>query len=292
MEFAFPFLVTLREGLEAVLIISVIIAYLRINQKQEMRKYVWSGVSLGIIFSLLVGLGIFTIYGGLSGVAQTLFEVGASILAVIVLTSAILWMTSNGGKVDQKIENQIESSMSGMEKKGIVILAFISIFREGVETVLMLSATAFTAPVSTAIGGAAGIITGISAGILFNKESRNLTNTQFFQVVSLLLLFFASGILSYGVHESVEIADHYGFENSPWFSETYDLTPSEDSILHPEKGVLGAVFSSFLGAMYLSPENITTLLYIFYWLLIGLWSAKRLYPDIKFSQLLFHQVSS
>lgn len=292
MDFAFPFLVTLREGLEAVLIISVILAYLRVKGKQDLNNYVWAGVGLGILGSIAVGGGTIIFYGGLEGATQTLFEAAASIFAAGVLTSAILWMTRNGGRVDEKIKGQLERSMSKREKEGLLLLAFISIFREGVETVLMLSATAFESPFSTAVGGTAGILTGLLAGLAFDRESRNLTNTQFFKVVSILLLFFASGILSYGVHEAVEVGEHYGVENEFLYSDTYDLTPGEDSIMHPEKGVLGAVFSAFLGAMYLSPENITTVIYILYWLVIGTWAFKRLNPEFKASQLLPDRVSS
>lgn len=294
MEFVFPFLVTLREGLEAVLIISVILAYLRVREKQELGRYVWAGVGLGVLGSIAVGGGTLFLYGGLEGVKQTMFEAGASIFAAAVLTSAILWMTRNGGRVDEKIRGQLESSMSKREKEGLLLLAFISVFREGVETVLMLSATAFRSPFSTAVGGTAGIVTGILAGLAFNRESRNLTNTQFFKVVSLLLLFFASGILSYGVHEAVEVGEHYGIKNEFLYSEAYDLTPGENSIMHPEKGVFGAVFSAFLGAMYLSPENITAISYIIYWLIIGTWAFKRLYPEkeVRASQLLPGQASS
>jgi len=287
MDFAFPFLVTLREGLEAVLIISVIFAYLRVKEKQELNNYVWAGVGLGILGSVAVGGGTVFFYGGLQGVTQTLFEAGASIFAAAVLTSAILWMTKNGGRVDEKIKSQLEDSMSRREKEGLLILAFISIFREGVETVLMLSATAFESPISTAVGGTAGIMTGIFAGLAFNRESRNLTDTQFFKVVSILLLFFASGILSYGVHEAVEVGKHYDIENDFLYSDTYDLTPQEDSIMHPENGLLGAVFSAFLGAMYLSPENITTISYLVYWLVVGTWAFRRLYPEVDFTTIQF-----
>lgn len=279
MDFAYPFLVTLREGLEAILIMSVIFGYLRMENMEEFKKYVWAGIGLGVIASFAVGTGVTIFYGGLQGVAQTIFEAGASIFAAGVLTTAILWMTSNGGSVDEKIKDQVDSSLSSMEETGLLVLAFISIFREGVETVLMLSATAFNSPISTAVGGTAGIATGLFAGLAFDRKSRNLTNTQFFKVTSLLLLVFASGILSYGVHEAVEVGEHYEIENDLLYSSTYDFTPEESSIMHPDKGLLGAVFSAFFGAMYLSPENITTLLYVAYWLVVGTWAYRRLDSD-------------
>lgn len=279
MDIVLPFLVTLRESLEAVLILSIIIAYLRVEGRKDLNRFVWLGTGFGILASLSVGGGALILYGGLEGLYQQIFEAIASLFAAALLTTAVIWVSEEGGSIDDRIRSQVDSSMKGMAARGLFVLTFISVFREGVETVLMLSATMLQSPLTTAVGGSAGIASGVAAGVLFDRESRDLTESQFFTVVSILLLIFASGILSYGVHESVEVAENIGIDNQLLFSDAYDLTPGDNSILHPEKGVLGAVFSSFLGAMYLSPENVTATIYLLYWLTVGFFTIRKLYPD-------------
>ena len=279
MSLVLSFLITFRESLEAALVLSIIFAYLRVEGREDLNLSVWLGTFTGILMSVMVGGAALMLYGGLGELSQQVFEAVASLLAASLLTTAAVWVSREAGRIDEKVREKVRTSMKGLATRGLFVLAFITVFREGVETVLMLSSALIRSPISTAVGGVAGISVGLIAGMIFDRESRDLTDTQFFKVVSILLLIFASGILSYGVHESVEVAESMWLENDLLFSVAYDLTPEDDSILHPDQGVLGAVFSSFLGAMYLSPEKITFMVYLIYWVSVGGYIIREIYPE-------------
>ncbi|KXA90045.1 hypothetical protein AKJ61_01565 [candidate division MSBL1 archaeon SCGC-AAA259B11] len=275
----YPFVVSLREGLEAALIVAILIGYLTRIKRPELSKYVWWGVGGAIVLSLGLGVGIWGVYGELEGVAEKLFEAGAAGTAVIVLTYMIFWMARNSRKLKGEFEEKIDESISEEWLWGIAFLAFVAAFREGLETVLFLTASAFSDPVGTLMGATGGFGVVIGTGFFLLKGSKRLPIKKFFSVTSVLLLVFAAGILSYGVHEGIEAAEEMGYEISWLGSEAYNFAPGEASIFHPEAGVIGSVIEGLIGKVYLSPEWLTLFTYITYWLIVGAYLVKTYAPE-------------
>jgi high-affinity iron transporter len=142
-------LIALREGFEAALITTVILAYLIRIERRSLTKYVWMGVYLSIALSFLIGATIWVTYGILPKEAQVLFEGVAALVAVAVLTSMIYWMALKGRRIKEEIEGKLRSlvreevmvvsgrsSVSAylLKKRAaiaFITLSFIVVFREG-----------------------------------------------------------------------------------------------------------------------------------------------------------------
>ncbi|MDT8337149.1 MAG: FTR1 family protein, partial [Candidatus Izemoplasmatales bacterium] len=131
-EFFPGLIIGFREGLEAFLIIAIIIRYLQKTNRLSSIKYVWRGAGLGIVLSLVIGGILYLIARGLSDVDPVvkLWESGASVFALILVTTFIIWMIKNGSNMTNDIEGKIKKTISNV---GILILTFAFVAREGVE---------------------------------------------------------------------------------------------------------------------------------------------------------------
>jgi len=200
------FLITLREGLEAALIIGIILAYLaRIDNRQGF-KPVWLGTSLAVLVSLIVGAAIYLLAGEFSGRAEEIFEGLAMFVAVGVLTWMIFWMRKQAVNIKAHLHAQIQSVLTSGSSRGLVLLAFVVVVREGIETVLFLFAATRVAesPLLLTVGGFLGLAIAIIIGYSIYKGATRLNLRVFFNVTSLVLIFFAAGLLAYGIHEFIE----------------------------------------------------------------------------------------
>ncbi len=199
-------LITLREGLEAALIIGIILAYLARTDNRQGFKPVWLGVSLAVLASLIAGAAIYLLAGEFSGQAEEIFEGAAMFLAAGVLTWMIFWMRKQAINIRAHLEAQIQSVLIGGSLLGLATLAFIVVVREGIETVLFLFAATRVAesPILFAVGGFLGLAIAIGIGYSLYKGSSRLNLRTFFNVTSLVLIVFAAGLLAHGIHEFQE----------------------------------------------------------------------------------------
>ncbi len=199
-------LITLREGLEAALIIGIILAYLARTENRQGFKPVWLGTSLAVVVSLIAGAAIYLLAGEFSGQAEEIFEGLAMFVAVGVLTWMIFWMRRQAVDIKAHLHTQIQSVLSGGSSLGLATIAFVVVVREGIETVLFLFAATRVAesPLLFTVGGFLGLIIAIVIGYSIYKGSSKLNLRTFFNVTSLVLIFFAAGLLTYGIHEFIE----------------------------------------------------------------------------------------
>jgi high-affinity iron transporter len=102
------FLITFREVLEAALITAIILAYLVRTDRRHLSRYVWYGVSIAVMASLVLGAFVWFLYGGLSGASKPLFEGVAALIAVFVLTSMLIWMATKGKEIKGEVEVKME----------------------------------------------------------------------------------------------------------------------------------------------------------------------------------------
>ncbi|MBI4216853.1 MAG: FTR1 family protein [Chloroflexi bacterium] len=196
------FLITLREGLEAALIVGIVVAYLHKTGNQKHTGSVWLGVGTAILMSLVVGVITFLIAGEFKGTAAQVFEGIAAFLAVIVLSYMVIWMKKQATDIKANLQLQVETALVKGSALALGVLAFIAVGREGLETVLfMLAITRTTTPFESAAGGLLGLAASVTAGYFLFRGSKRLNLRTFFNVTGAFLIIFAGGLLAYGIHE-------------------------------------------------------------------------------------------
>lgn len=254
------------------------VAYLVQIKRPDLNKYVWIGTGAAIALSIALAAIVLVLYGGLSGVGKELFEGAAAMTAVVVLTYMIFWMARNARKIKGELEQKVDVAITTKFLLGIALVTFIAVFREGLETVLFLTASIFADPAGTAVGAVAGFGTVVVIAYFLLRGTHRLSIRKFFAATSVILLVFAAGILSYGTHEFIEAAEDSGVELG-WLGEkAYDLNPPENTLFHPKTGEVGMVIRGLIGTIYLDPEWLTLILYFSYWLVVGIFILKVYAP--------------
>ncbi len=196
-------LITLREGIEASLIIGIMLAYLVRTGNRQYFKQVWLGTGLAVLASLIAGTAISVTAGELEGRAEEIFEGTATILAAVVLTWMIFWMRRQSLNIKASLQAEMQTAMQGGAALGLVLLAFVAVVREGVETALFLFAANSTAesPAAFISGGLIGLFLAVLIGYGIYRGTARLNLRAFFNVTGLLLILFAAGLLAHGIHE-------------------------------------------------------------------------------------------
>ncbi len=196
------FLLSLREGLEAALIIGIVLGVLVKLKRTDLNTVVWRGVGLAALLSLLAAIALNLLGMEFEGKGEEIFEGVAMLLAAGVLTWMILWMKNHGGSLKSEIEEQTNLAALGKGQKALFALAFLAVFREGIELALFLLAARLTSsPLQTVSGALLGLIgAGILGWILFTSTMR-LSLRNFFGATNILLVIFAAGLVGLGVHE-------------------------------------------------------------------------------------------
>ncbi|MBI2846956.1 MAG: FTR1 family protein [Chloroflexi bacterium] len=199
------FLITLREGLEAALIVSILFAYLVRMGRRDHFKSLWMGTALAVAVSLGVGAVIFWTVGELSGRAEEIFEGVAMLLAVGVLSYMVMWMKRQSRYIKRELEAKLERALEVGSSLAMASLAFIVVVREGIETALFLfGASRSATPAEILIGGLLGLAFAVAIGYSGYLGSRRLDLRLFFNITGVLLIFFAAGLLAHGIHELQE----------------------------------------------------------------------------------------
>ena len=199
------FIITLREGLEAALIIAIILAYLRRVDHPSAIPAVWWGVAGAAVLSLSVGGLIFALGAALEGRTEEIFEGVAMLTAVGVLGWMVVWMKHQARQIKGELEAQVQEVLRGGSALALVGLAFVAVGREGLETALFLFASSETATrLETLAGAILGLSIAIVVGIAIARGSRRLNLRVFFNVTGVLLIFIAAGLLARGIHELQE----------------------------------------------------------------------------------------
>jgi high-affinity iron transporter len=207
------FLIGLREGLEASLVVGILIAYVRKIGRDDVVVRIWIGIALAIALSL--GLGALLTFGtyGLTFTAQEIIGGSLSILAVALVTWMIFWMARMARGLKSELEHQIDVRLEG-PGWGLVLIGFVAVAREGLETALFLwSAVRSSGDAPLAwVGGVLGLVTAAFLGWLIYRGIVRINLGTFFQWTGALLIVVAAGILAYGIHDLQEA----GVLPGPW----------------------------------------------------------------------------
>jgi len=231
------FILSLREGLEAALIIAIVAAYLRKIGKEDLTRYLWLGSGLAVLVSVLLSVVFWTLYGFAEGFAGLWFEAFAMFTATVVLTYMIFWMAKNARRIRGELQERVDVAVSSGQLLGISTVAFTSILREGVETILFLSAAAAISFAETVVGALLGLSAAAVVAVFLTRGTVKLDWRRFFLYTSVLLLLFASGITMHGAEALQELG-----VLPPIVKHVYDL-----STVLPEDGALGSVLHVFVG---------------------------------------------
>ena len=193
------FLITLREGLEASLILAILLTYLKKTDRWADARFVWAGPAAAIGICLVAGIAIFIALDGLNGKVEYAVEGFIALSATGVLTHMIFWMRSHARTLGKELRDKVDASVGS----ALAIIAFVAVLREGLETVLfLLSAETATASGSdVVVGGLIGLALSVVIGFGVYRSGNRLNLRTFFNVTAVLLLLFAAGLAGKAVHE-------------------------------------------------------------------------------------------
>jgi high-affinity iron transporter len=258
------FLLSLREGLEAALIIGIVLAALRKTNRSGLIPVVWQGVAAAVAASLVAGLLINWLGAEFEGRAEEIFEGVAMLAAAALLTWMIFWMRRQAVNQKKNLETGVSQAAQQSNRRALFGLSFLAVGREGLELALFLTATKLTSGgIQTLMGALLGLITAALLGWILFTSSKRLQLKQFFLVTNILLILFAAGLVAHGVHEFNEAGIIPSIVEHVW-----DINP----ILN-DKQPVGQMLTALFG--YNGNPSLTEILaYLGYFLGLGvLWKA-------------------
>jgi high-affinity iron transporter len=250
LDFAPGLILGLREGLEAFLIIAIMLEYLNKIHRPEHKKDVYIGLALGIVASLLFGLilfGISDLIGANSDNLAKLWEFFASFLALLLITTFIIYMIRHNSQITQEIRNKMDLNIS---KKSIILLALIMVAREGAEVTLF--AFASTNETMYLTGALFGIILAGILTFLIYKSLLKVNLKILFRITLLYLILQAGFMIGYSFHElfSYFKAESIIQASHPIYTKLFDLS---NTFLDHKTGIIGIPLYILMG-WYSKPE--------------------------------------
>ena len=207
------YLLSLREGLEAALIIGIVLGALRKIRRTDLSPALWFGTLIAGGISILVAILLTTFGLSLEDAAEQIFEGFTMFLAAGILTWMIFWMSKQSRTLKSELEEGVNQAAVSTGKRALFWLAFFAVVREGIELAIFLTAAFFVGEqsqitanvVQTLAGAILGLSTAALLGWTLFATTIRLDLRRFFQVTGILLLLFAGGLVAHGVHEFNEV---------------------------------------------------------------------------------------
>ena len=245
----------LREGVEAALIVSIILAYLAKTGNQRHFDAIWLGTGAAVVLSVAIGVILFVTVGGFEEPAEQIFEGFAMVIAAAVVTWMLFWMRRTAANIKGELQAGVDRALLQGGLLGLGLLAFFAVIREGIETALFLlgqATAAGTEATSTLVGAIIGLAIAVAIGWALYRGARVINLRTFFTWTGIGLIFIAAGLLSHGIHEFIEagwitVGTSTAFDLSGLLPHEPDAGPL---------GVVGSILRALVG--YTStPEGIT-----------------------------------
>ena len=249
------FLIFFRESLEASLICSIMLAYLnRIGRRDRFRD-VLLGVAAAVVLAGVAGVAVFVtihIYAG--STLQTVIESITYLAAAAMLSYMTIWMKRQSRELHRHLERRMDAALSAGAGITLGLIAFLTVGREGLETVIFMLAIAFHAnPALLATGGAAGALCGLGLSYAIYIAGRRVNLKHFFTVMGSLLMLFGAGLLADAVED---------WQSLGWIPFASHPLWNTSSFLN-ENGTFGDIMHSFFGYAD-SPSGLQVFVYLAY----------------------------
>jgi len=214
------FLIALREGFEAALIVAIVLAFVRRSDRPEEGRWVWYGTGAALVLALVVGLALHVSIDGLEGVARLRTFGIICLAAAVLLTWMIFWMRSHARALKGNLEGKAAQALAAQSGLALAAVAFVAVAREGLETALFLiSTTANDDGGNIVVGTVLGLAVATALGWIVYRGSHRFNMRRFFQITGVLIILFAAGLLSRAV-QFFQAAGDLGSWNE---NNVYDL---------------------------------------------------------------------
>lgn len=270
-----PFLIMLREGVEAALIVAIVASYLDRTGRRAAMGAVWLGVGAAVVVSLGLGIVIEATASELPQKLQELFEAAVGLFAVVVLTSMVFWMGRAARSIRATLHAGIDAAFeSGAQGRALAALAFFAVAREGLESVLFLIAAyqqMADVGIEALIGAVLGLAVAVGLGVIVYRGGRRLDLGRFFRWTGVFILFVAAGLLAGALRSLHEAGLWNGLQDI-----AFDVSP-----VLPVDGAVGTLLSGIFG--YRDAPTVGEVLIYFAFLLSVLAAFLRRAPSPRIS---------
>lgn len=242
------FVIFLREGIEASMIVAILLAYLDgIGQRRYFRD-VYTGVGAAMLLILVGGIAAYVFVKSYDGsTVQTVFETVTYVVAAVALTYMTFWMQSHAAKLTKELQQRSDDALSSGSRLGMFTLAFTSVGREGLETMVFTLAIVFANSEQAAtrqgstrqliLGAALGVVVALACAFAIYRYGRRMNMRRFFRVLGLILMFFAAGLVADAIENMQQLGWIPVGRSVVWDTSTF----------MSEASSLGDVFHSLLG---------------------------------------------
>jgi high-affinity iron transporter len=234
-----PFLIMLREGIEAALIVGIVASYLGQTGRSRLLPLVWAGVVLASVLCLILGIGLDLASAEFPQAQQELFEGVVAVIAAVILTSMVFWMRRASHSIKAQLHDSIDAALQpGGSGIALVIMVFLAVGREGLESVFFLLAT-FQQDVGLAVpaGAILGLLGAVAVGWAIYRGGVRLNLRVFFRWTGVFIVFVAAGLLASGLRSLHEAGVWDGLQ-----ATAFDL-----SNVLPNDSVLGTLLAGLFG---------------------------------------------
>ncbi|WP_088104044.1 FTR1 family iron permease [Halalkalibacter urbisdiaboli] len=196
------FLITLREALEAILIVGLILSYLTRLNANQYKKWVYLGVVLALVTSFLVALLFQVIFTGFATFGSEIYlKVGIMFASVFLLTHMVVWMKKQAKEINSDMQKKIDAAITAGSVSAMIIHSYLIVVREGVETVFFFAAISNgdVTKVFQSFGAVSGLLLALIIGYLFFSGTMKISLKAFFNVTGIFIMFIAAGLFVQGV---------------------------------------------------------------------------------------------
>ncbi len=234
------FLIMLREGIEASLIVGIIASYLTQTGRRRYLGAIWAGVAVASVICLAIGVGLSAASAEFPQRQQEAFESGVALVAVVILTSMVFWMKTAARSIKAALHDKVDASMqtSRNAAMALVAMAFFAVGREGLESVFFLLAIfQQSSGYSVPLGAFLGLACAVAVGLLIYWGGVKLDLRRFFRFTGVFILFVAAGLLASGLRSLHEAGVWNGLQQ---------VVADWNGVL-PADGALGTVLAGMFG---------------------------------------------
>nr|KXH78146.1 MAG: hypothetical protein AM324_10620 [Candidatus Thorarchaeota archaeon SMTZ1-83] len=273
-----PTIISLREGIEAALVIAIMLSYLRKTNRGDLRRFVLGGAGVALISSVGIALLMGFVWGILEGPVLATFEGFVVLIAALLLTTMILWMWKAGPKVSSDIEDSVERKSLSQSGVGVALLSFALVMREGVELVLFSMALVIQDGLQVYLGVTIGLLIAVVLGLGIYQGSLRISLRSFFKWTSAILILVAAGMVAYGIHELQEAGLLLIGPLEVWNINPPVLPDGSYPLLH-DNGLIGGLLKAMFGYNG-NPSLLEVTGYVIYLLILaGYYTYQQRHPQ-------------